>query len=228
MPKTYFNWSSGKDSALAFHLIENRPDLLITTINSHFERVTMHGLRVSLLEKQARNLGIPLELVELPENASMESYETIWKAKLAELVERGYTDTVFGDIFLEDLKTYREQQLAPFHISSHFPIWRRDTAALMHQFFELGFRAVVVSASSKYFDKDFVGSELTPAVIEQLPEGVDPCGENGEFHTFCFDGPIFQEPVSFQTGTKKHQEYPSPTPGESAGFWFCDLMPQDE
>ncbi|WP_299254423.1 diphthine--ammonia ligase [uncultured Lacinutrix sp.] len=226
--KTYFNWSTGKDSALAlYHLLKDERfsvEKLVTSVNSHYNRVTMHGLPVSLLIKQAELLEIPLQTINLPEQPSMEDYETIMTQAISSLKAEGFTHSVFGDIFLEDLKAYRETNLSKVGISTVFPLWKRDTKALITEFLDLGFKAIVVCASSKHLSEDFVGKTLTKELIENLPEDVDICGENGEFHTFCYDGPIFKTPVPFSIGEKIYREYDTPnTTNEKTGFWFCDL-----
>ena len=237
--KTYFNWSSGKDSALAlYYLLQNEHysvEKLVTTVNSHYNRVSMHGLRKELLLAQTKALNIPANLIELPEMPSMEVYEQIMETSVSKLKKDGFTHSAFGDIFLEDLRTYRENQLAKQGFSTVFPIWKRDTKELINEFLDLGFKTSIVCANSKYFDKDFVGTVIDQHFIDNLPEGVDPCGENGEFHTFCFDGPIFKNPIEFTVGEKVYREYNTPktdddnsvckSDSEKYGVWYCDLIP---
>ncbi|WP_034044077.1 ATP-binding domain-containing protein [Wocania ichthyoenteri] len=237
--KTYFNWSSGKDSALAlYHLLKDERylvDELITTINSHYNRVSMHGLRKELLIAQTNAINIPASLIELPEMPSMEVYEQKMLETISRLKNDGFTHTAFGDIFLEDLRVYREGQLAKQNIKSVFPIWKRDTKKLLNEFLDLGFKTIIVCANSKYFGKDFVGTIIDKNFINNLPKGVDPCGENGEFHTFCFDGPIFKNPIEFTVGEKVYREYNNPksedsdsvciSDSEKYGVWYCDLIP---
>jgi len=236
--KTYFNWSSGKDSALAlYHLLQDNHfsvDELITTVNSHYNRVSMHGLRKELLFAQTNAINIPASIIELPEMPSMEVYEQKMLETVSRLKNDGFTHTAFGDIFLEDLRMYREAQLAKQDIKAVFPIWKRDTKELLNEFLDLGFKTIVVCANSKYFDEDFVGTVISKNFIENLPKGVDPCGENGEFHTFCFDGPIFKKPIPFTIGEKVYREYDTPktdddsvckSDSEKYGVWYCDLVP---
>ena len=233
--KTYFNWSSGKDSALAlYHLLQDEQytvDELITTINTHYNRVSMHGLRKELLEAQTQSIGIKSSFIELPEMPDMVTYEMKMLETVVRLKTEGFTHTAFGDIFLEDLKAYREAQLAKQNISAVFPIWKRDTKELMHEFLDLGFKTIIVCANSKFFNEDFVGTVIDKNFIDNLPEGVDPCGENGEFHTFCFDGPIFKNPIDFTIGKKVYREYDNPNTDNSVcesdkyGVWYCDLIP---
>lgn len=233
--KTYFNWSSGKDSALALYTMLNDPryrvDQLVTTVNAHFNRVSMHGLRNELLLEQTRSLGLPLSLIELPEQPDMAEYQRKMLEVVGELKNQGYTHSAFGDIFLEDLRTYRETQLARENISAVFPIWKRDTTDLIHDFLALGFKAIVICADARYFNADFVGTVIDEDFLDKLPVGVDPCGENGEFHTFCYDGPIFKDPIEFNIGDTVYREYPSPKTDDSmakskTGFWYLDIIPK--
>ena len=236
--KTYFNWSSGKDSALAlYHLLQDETysvEQLITTVNTHYNRVTMHGLRKALLIAQTEALGIKSSLIELPEMPSMDTYEDIMLKTVTTLKDDNFTHSAFGDIYLEDLKVYRENQLASQNIKAIFPLWKRNTKQLITEFIALGFKTIVVCANSKYFDQDFVGTIIDENFIDNLPEGVDPCGENGEFHTFCFDGPIFKNPIPFTIGEKVYREYKAPktndndickSDAETYGVWYCDLIP---
>lgn len=233
---TYFNWSSGKDSALAlYYLLQNKQysvSALVTTVNKHYNRVSMHGLRTELLIAQTKALNIPARLIELPEMPSMEIYEAVMLKSVNQLKADGFTHSAFGDIFLEDLRKYRENNLAKHNIKTVFPIWKKDTKALLTEFLNLGFKTIVVCANSKYFDKDFVGTVIDENFIENLPEGVDACGENGEFHTFCFDGPIFEKPIPFTIGEKVYREYDAPKTNDDSvcsadtyGVWYCDLIP---
>lgn len=228
-PKTYFNWSSGKDSALAlYHLQQQNQyqiDCLLTTVNSHYDRVSMHGLRKTVLEAQAEAVGIPLDILEVPESPSMEEYSALMGNKIDQLKSEGYTHTAFGDIFLEDLKVFREKMLSSVGIQTLFPIWKRDTQELLHEFFELGFRAVIVCINNSKLDASFLGKELSSELIGKFPKDVDPCGENGEFHTFCFDGPIFTNPVVFEIGEKVYKTYDDPSDKtKNVKFGFCDVL----
>ncbi len=233
--KTYFNWSSGKDSALAlYHLLNDQRysvEELITTVNSHYNRVSMHGLRKELLVAQTKALNIPASLIELPEMPSMAVYEQKMTEAVYRLKQSGFTHSAFGDIFLEDLRDYRDKQLAKENLTSIYPLWKRDTKALLNEFLDLGFKTIIVCANSKYFDDNFVGTIIDKSFIDNLPQGVDPCGENGEFHTFCFDGPIFKKPIDFKIGEKVYREYDHPNTDDSIcssdkyGVWYCDLIP---
>jgi len=238
--KIYFNWSTGKDSALAlYHLLQNKNfsiDHLLVSVNAHHNRVSMHGLRRELMQKQIASIGLPYSTIELPEQPGMSEYETIMRQTVETLKQQGFNHTAFGDIFLEDLRTYREQQLAVYNITAHFPLWKRNTKELVHEFIDLGFKAMVICTKAELLDQDFTGRIIDRDFIKDLPANVDPCGENGEFHTFCFDGPIFKQAIPFTIGEKVFREYKSPKeekdncfsqqPERPMGFWFCDLLPQ--
>ncbi|XOV67407.1 MAG: diphthine--ammonia ligase [Fluviicola sp.] len=230
MIKTYFNWSTGKDSALALHYLlkDDRYDIaqLLTSVNTTFDRVTMHGLRRSLMEKQIEAVGIPCDTIELPENTDMETYGRLMHEGVQKLKDDGFTTAGFGDIFLEDLRTYREEQLKTLGINCVFPLWKKDTKQLIEDFLAEGFKAKVICINAQLLDKSLIGCELDSSFIADLPKNVDPCGENGEFHTFCYDGPIFSHPISFTEGEKTYREYPAPKKdAPNYGYWFCDLIP---
>jgi len=225
--KTYFNWSSGKDSALAlYYLLQDKNfsiDCLLTSVSAEYDRVSMHGLRRELLLQQTESIGIPAKIIELPPQPTNAEYEALMKETVTGLLAKGYECTAFGDIFLEDLKAYREKQLEPYGINTVFPLWKKDTKELLSQFINLGFKAITVCVDGSKLDSSFVGRIIDHAFIAELPEGVDICGENGEFHTFCFDGPYFKEPVPITKGEIIMREYD--TNGFKSKFWFCDLLP---
>jgi len=229
MPKTYFNWSTGKDSALALYQLLMQQNLqidrLLTTVNAYHDRVSMHGLRRELLNKQVDSLGIPATVVELPQKADMEDYDQIMANAVDNFKKEGYTDCAFGDIFLEDLRAYREKQLEG--IQCHFPLWKRNTTELFREFIDLGFKAVIICLNGELLDQSFLGRELDQSLLNDLPDHVDPCGENGEFHTFCYDGPIFSSPIAFEFGEKILRKYPKPNGSKEdyIGYWFLDLVP---
>lgn len=235
MEKIVFNWSTGKDSALALYkLLQNNSytvEHLLTSVNKHHDRVSMHGIRRSLLYKQAEELGIPLSTIELPEQPTMEEYENIMSSSLHHIQSKEIHTAAFGDIFLDDLKAYREQQLNKIGMKALFPLWKQDTTALLHEFIALGFKSVVVCVKSQLLNKSFVGKTIDHDFIADLPKNVDPCGENGEFHTFCYDGPIFKNPINFTIGKKVFRTYQNPNANndvcktdDKLGFWFCDLI----
>lgn len=231
--KAIFNWSSGKDSALALYktLQEEKFEItsLLTSINEEFQRISMHGVSVSLLEKQAESLGFPLIKLELPKDPSMEEYQELMSSTMNKIKSQGVTHSIFGDIFLEDLKKYREDQLQSIGMEAFFPLWKKNTADLIHEFLDLGFKTIVTCVNETYLDKSFAGRIIDASFIKDLPENVDPCGENGEFHTFTFDGPIFKNPIDFEIGEVVKKNYPKPKSDENEEdgeyiFWFCDLI----
>ncbi|MDQ8143553.1 diphthine--ammonia ligase [Chryseobacterium sp. CFS15] len=232
-PKAIFNWSSGKDSALALYktLKEDKFKVasLLTSINKGFQRISMHGVHVSLLEKQAESLGFPLIKMEIPKEPSMEEYSEIMSKTMNDIKSQGVTHSIFGDIFLEDLRKYREDQLQSVGMKAVFPLWKQNTADLINEFLSLGFKTIVTCINETYLDKSFAGRIIDQDFINDLPENVDPCGENGEFHTFTFDGPIFKNPIAFEIGETVKKTYPKPKSDENENdgeyvFWFCDLV----
>jgi len=239
MYKSYLNWSSGKDAAFSLYKIKKggvfKVEKLITTINSEVDRVSMHGVRKDLLLRQAESIGIPLELIALDGTVSMEEYNSIMAEAVTKLRSEDYSHAIFGDIFLEDLRTYREEQLKKVGISAIFPLWKKNTKHLITEFIELGFKAITVCVNAKVLDKSFCGREIDLDFIKSLPANVDPCGEHGEFHTFVYDGPNFNEPVRFEIGEIIEKKYsPSKTEDDcfknkteswDTAFWYCDLLP---
>lgn len=242
--KSYFNWSGGKDSALAlYHALQNpqyKIERLLTNINSQYRRVSMHGVREELLEQQANAIGLPLQKLVLADQPSMEEYEAYMTNTIQELKAHHFTHAFFGDIFLEDLKKYRETQLARLGFNAVFPLWKKDTKELLHQFIDLGFKTILVCIKAELLDYSFAGRLIDKDFIKDLPNNVDACGENGEFHTFVFDGPIFSKPILFEKGEVVFREYKvpekendqcfthQPQRPSSMGFWFCDLLPVSE
>ncbi|NGP86849.1 diphthine--ammonia ligase [Fodinibius halophilus] len=239
MKKALFNWSGGKDSSFALYRVlqDDAYEIsgLLTSFNKSNQRVSMHGIHQGLIEEQARQIGLPLHKLMLPENLGMEAYNTYMEQELSEHKEKGICTGIFGDIFLEDLKEYREEQLKKIGLNAEFPLWKESTSALSKAFIEVGFKAVVVSVSGQKLGESFVGRLYDESFIEDLPQGVDPCGENGEFHTFVFDGPIFEAPVSFNIGETVERTYDLPDNDDSHSFrddsdqpaqclyWFLDL-----
>lgn len=223
-----FNWSGGKDSALALWtaLQGGVYDVrcLLTTLSREYARVSMHGVREALLDRQAEAIGIPLRKAYIAEDSTMETYDCLLHKALLELGQEGIQTALFGDIFLEDLRAYREKRLAQAGWSAAFPIWQRPTRELLLEFIDLGFEAVVVCVSEAHLDATFAGRTLDRQFLEDLPPTVDPCGENGEFHSFVFNGPIFRGPVAFQKGEIVQRRYVEASPFDH-GFFFCDLLP---
>ncbi len=241
MIKSVFNWSGGKDSSLAlYHVLkEKKHDIscLMTTVNSKFNRISMHGVRKELLYEQGKSIGLPIKEIRLPEMPSMSEYDQIMTKVMNELKDDGITHSIFGDIFLEDLKKYRENRLQEVGLKGYFPLWKRDTTELLHEFIDLGFKTIVVCVKSELLGKEFAGRIIDKDFLKDLPKNVDPCGENGEFHTFVFDGPIFKKPIDFVIGEKVFKTYAapkdekdtcfssSPSRFNEAGFHYCDLIP---
>lgn len=240
--KAIFNWSSGKDSALALYKVLRNSEFeiacLLTSVNQQLQRISMHGVRVELLEQQAKSLGLPLEIMQIPEIPTMEAYENVMNETLTKLKNQGVTHSIFGDILLEDLRKYREDQLAKIGFEAIFPLWQIPTTDLIQEFIGLGFKTIVVCVNERFLDKSFVGRIIDQDFINDLPENVDLCGENGEFHTFTFDGPIFSKPIDFEIGEIVYKKYEKPKQEESTetacdtsssdvfdfGFWYCDLI----
>lgn len=228
--KAVLNWSGGKDCNFALHVLKQRQDIdiaaLLTSVNTSTDRISMHGVRRSLLMKQSEAVGIPLNTLEIPEVISMDDYDLLMNEKMKELQFHGITHSVFGDIFLEDLRVYRENRLAEVNIEGVFPLWKQNTLELASDFMDAGFKAIIVCVDANKLNKDFVGREFDRSFILDLPKEVDPCGENGEFHSFVYDGPTFNFPVDFTVGEKVLKEYPGEKTGiGSHAFWYCDLKP---
>lgn len=233
--KAFFNWSGGKDSALAlYHAQKNglySVEKLLTNINGKHRRISMHGVGEELLEQQAESIGLPLQKIILSEEPSMQEYEQQMKKNLMALKKESFTHAIFGDIFLEDLKAYREKQLATIGLTATFPIWKRDSIELIHEFIDLGFKTILVCIKADLLPKEFAGRVIDRDFLKDLPKNVDACGENGEFHTFVFDGPIFSKPIRFLRGDVVYKEYTAPKRDEnpetlsSFGFYFQDLIP---
>lgn len=222
-----FNWSGGKDSTLALHHVLKQGEYdvryLLTTINDHHDRVSMHGLRTSLLYGQIAALKIPLIEVRLPESPDMETYEQEMFAHLEKLKTEGIEYAIFGDIFLEDLKTYRVNQLAKIGMEAIFPLWKRNSLSVVKEFIDLGYKTIVVGAQDGL--QDFCGRIIDQSFLDDLPADVDPCGENGEFHTFVFDGPLFNNVIKFEVGERVFKEFPKPNNSNtSTGYWYIDLF----
>jgi len=217
-----FCWSGGKDSAMALHTLFQRNDIhieaLLTTVTEGFERISMHGVRRDLLERQAQSVGLPLHEVRIPPQCVNPVYEARMEAALRIYLEKGVRTVAFGDIFLQDLRAYREKNLARVGMTAIFPIWKRDTRELIRSFHANRFRAVAVCVDPKILAPSFAGRELDESFFRDLPPQADPCGENGEFHTFVFDGPIFHSPIPIRTGEIVNRD----------GFVFCDILEKME
>jgi len=216
---TVLSWSGGKDSALALHelLMDPAVDLrgLLTTVTDSYERVSMHGVRTSLLAAQAAALAIPIRSVRIPPGATNEQYARAMLNVLTEIHRDGVEAIAFGDLFLTDVRAYRERLVAGTGLRPVFPLWGRATVDLAQRFVSCGFRAVVVCVDPRQIDVSHCGAEFDEALLAALPASADPCGERGEFHTFVYDGPMFRQPIATQRGVVVERE----------GFFFCDLLP---
>ena len=214
-----FCWSGGKDSAMALHALLQRQQFrtaaLLTTVTEGYERISMHGVRRELLQLQAESVGLPLHEVRIPPQCVNSIYEARMEQALRFFYDQGVRKVAFGDIFLEDLRGYREKNLARIGMTALFPIWRRDTRELIRSFHAERFRAIAICVDPKVLDPRFAGRELDESFFRDLPQNADPCGENGEFHTFVFDGPIFHSPIPVRRGEVVYRD----------GFVFCDLVP---
>lgn len=232
MKKALFAWSGGKDSALALSYILEQKEFevlgLMTTLNKNFKRISMHGVREETLDKQADSIGIPLVKIWV-EEGTYEEYEKQMEKTLLAYKAKGITHVIFGDIFLEDLKDYRDKNLAKVDLKGHYPMWKKNTSELIQEVLDKGFKTITCCINDQYLNESHSGALITPKWIKELPKEVDPCGENGEFHTFCFDGPIFKKPLAISTGQKKYQPLEekyidkSKTPF-TKGFWFTDII----
>jgi uncharacterized protein (TIGR00290 family) len=213
------SWSGGKDSSLALESLrrstEWEPVGLLTTVTEGYERISMHGVRRALLELQAKAAGLPLTIVMIPQASSNESYAGRMGATLAGVRERGVFTVAFGDIFLADVRSYRESMLATAGMKAIFPLWQWPTAQLARDFIARGFRAVLTCVDTDQIPGGLAGREFDSDLLDDLPESADPCGENGEFHTFVYDGPIFSSPVPVTSGELVLRD---------SRFMYCDLV----
>jgi uncharacterized protein (TIGR00290 family) len=221
LPKAWLAWSTGKDSAWALHTLRQRREFdvvaLLTTVNRTHARVAMHAVREALLEIQARAAGLPLITVPIPSPCPNEVYETAMAAAMKRAQEEGVTHVAFGDLFLEDIRRYREERLAACGITPLFPIWRSDTRALAEEMLAAGLRAIITCVDPTRLSREFAGKIWDESLVRELPPGVDPCGENGEFHTFAFAGPMFQQSICIQPGEIVERD----------GFVFADVLPRE-
>ncbi|HVW02516.1 MAG TPA: ATP-binding protein [Planctomycetaceae bacterium] len=220
MTPIVFCWSGGKDSALALDALQRGGEYkvvsLLTTVTSDYDRISMHGVRRALLHAQARAVGLPAQEVLIPKEASNEIYEAQMGAALAEWRERGIEVMAFGDIFLEDLRAYRERNLAQLGMRALFPIWKIPTNELVQDFIDRRFRAVTVCIDTRHLTDVWVGRNIDADFVRDLPAAVDPCGENGEFHSFVYDAPNFSGPIAFELGERVWRD----------SFLFQDLIPR--
>lgn len=202
--KTWLSWSSGKDSAWALHELRQSGEFevagLFTTVNATFDRVAMHAVRVELLREQARAAGLPLHMIEIPYPCSDEQYASAMNSFVARAREESVSCMAFGDLYLEDVRRYREERLQGSNIEPVFPLWGRETRGLLEEMLAGGLRSMLTCVDPRVLPGKFAGSELTLDLLEAMPAGVDPCGENGEFHSFVFDGPMFSNLIDIEMG----------------------------
>jgi uncharacterized protein (TIGR00290 family) len=215
-------WSGGKDSAYALYQLmkseQYEPRFLLSTINGNNHRLSMHGVREELIEAQAASIGIDLVKVYVYEGNN-EEYENNMQRELLKVKDAGIRMIAFGDIFLEDLRVYREEQMRKIEMDCLFPIWKTDTHQLVRNFISEGFKTLTCCVNDACLDLSWCGKLIDGKFIADLPTGVDPCGENGEFHSFCFEGPIYKKKLSISTGEKVFKKPDI----NSIGFWFCDI-----
>jgi uncharacterized protein (TIGR00290 family) len=220
LKRVALSWSSGKDSAWSLHLLRQNPAIevvaLITTLNEQFDRVAMHAVRRELLELQAESAGVPLWTVPLPWPCSNEQYEARMREVCARAVQEGVQAVAFGDLFLADIRAYREKQLAGTGLEPLFPVWLLPTPELAANMIGAGLRAKITCADPKALSREFAGRDFDSSFLADLPPGVDPCGENGEFHSFVYDGPMFRRPIAVELGEIVARD----------GFVFADLTPR--
>ena len=214
------SWSGGKDSCLALNELLASPDFhveaLLTTVTRDYGRISMHGVRTELLERQAESLGLPLQQVLISKGATNEEYESRMAEALSAFRGRGIETVAFGDLFLEDIRAYRDRFLARLGMTGLYPIWQRHTGTAIRDFLAVGFKTIIVCVDPRQLDPAFAGRMIDEQLLSELSSTCDPCGENGEFHTFVFDGPIFDKPVRFAKGDTVCRD----------SFWFCDLIPE--
>lgn len=229
--KTVLNWSSGKDAALAYHLLQqdSRYEVatLLTTINNDNDRIVMHGVREVMLDMQAERMNLPIKKIHLPASPDHNLYNTAMQQALDELKGTGITHSAFGDIHLEDLKLYRKNQLKQAGFTAVFPLWGRDSVELVELIEQSGIEAVIVCVNEKYLGREFLGRKVDTSLLADLPDNVDPCGEYGEFHTFVYNAPYFNGPVGWERGEVVHKVYEGEG-GAAAwdtGFFFMDIVP---
>jgi len=219
MNKCLVSWSSGKDSAWMVHVLRQRGDVelagILTTVNEKYQRVAMHAVRVELLQAQADALGLPLWQIPIPSPCPNEVYERAMAAAIDRVVTDGITHMAFGDLFLEDIRRYREERLAGTGVTPMFPLFGIDTSTLAREMVARGLRARLTCIDPKVLDRTFAGRDFNGALLDDLPASVDPCGERGEFHSFAYAGPMFSRPIAIQSGDVVDRD----------GFIFADLLP---
>lgn len=233
MKKIFLSWSSGKDAAYALYKLQQSKEYtihsLFCTLEETSQRVSMHGIHESLLDAQAHSLGIPLQKLFLPKDLSMDGYGKIMKEELTAIKQQGISSFAFGDILLDDLKSYREKQLSAVNMEAIFPLWGKNTTTLAKEIINSGIKAIVVAVSRNVLEDSFIGREYNNEFLSDLPKNIDPCGENGEFHTFVYDGPHFRYPLKVKREEVVKREYSSDSEKEDSwdsSFLFQNLILQ--
>ncbi len=221
----FLNWSGGKDAAIALWELRKKGikvNALLTTYNEQSKTIPLHEIPIAFIEKQAQAIGLPLITIGLPTNCDNETYDNIMMSQLGNLAPEQQNIAVFGDIFLEDIRAYRKQQLSKLGIESSFPLWKRNTKELVRNFIDQGFKAFVCSANAKFFSETIIGKSIDKSFLVSLPPEVDPCGENGEFHSFVYDGPIFEKPINLpEIRNVKIMDYGKPKSGYDQRFYYA-------
>jgi uncharacterized protein (TIGR00290 family) len=219
VPRAVLSWSGGKDSSLALYEISKSREYeivsLLTTLTRDFDRISMHGVRRTLLDMQAAQLQLPLEEVWISKGAGNSEYESQMSEALTRHYAEGIRHVVFGDLFLEDIRRYREEKLSALSMTGVFPLWKKDTSRLASYFIHEGFKAILCTVDPKALDPSFCGRDFDHSLLSDLPSRVDPCGENGEFHTFVYGGPIFKREIKVKKGEVVQRD----------GFYFADILP---
>ncbi len=230
MKKAVLFWSGGKDSALALYYAQQNKEIevvsLVCTLNEEYGRVSMHGIREEAIEKQASLTGLPLLKMWVPNLPDNSEYEKVLLRTYEILIEQGIEVVIFGDIFLEDIRWYRDHLLRKMNLEGYYPLWGLETDKLISDFLSLGFKTIICCLNSAFLDKGYLGTQIDKQFIENLSLIVDPCGENGEFHTFCYSGPIFDRELKLKLGEAHFAPLPvkSQTEEYAGGFWYIDIQ----
>lgn len=229
--KAFLNWSSGKDSAFVLYVIQKQSKYniikLFTTLNTQTQRVSMHGLSLEVLQRQVLATGLELDIMYYDSSISMDSYQHKMHQKMLDFKREGVFYSLYGDILLEDLRDYRENQLAKVGITGIFPLWKRNSKELLLEMIDAGLKTIIICVNQAYLDKSFLGRVIDRQFLDDLPNHVDPCGENGEYHSFAFDGPMFKYPVKFSIGKTVFKSYDNPQNDkdlQNYGFWFLEIL----
>jgi uncharacterized protein (TIGR00290 family) len=228
MEDIVLNWSSGKDAAFAYFLLKKEGkqtiSSLLTTVSASYDRVSMHGTRVEILEKQAQLMNVPLEKIMIPENADMESYDKTMQKHIQKFTEKGVKTFAFGDIFLEDLRLYRESQLAKVGAKAIFPLWKRDTTTMVKAIEDAGIVVKIICVNETFLGQEYLGKTINREFLNALPPTVDACGENGEYHTLVIDAPFFKEKMKIKEGEIVYKKYESQEGNWDSGFYYLDML----